>query len=201
MSLLTYMPCLCLQDSIEAQIQRMLADHRPCHYATTDSDGQDVWVPRHTPCWFESSSGKLIVDLTSGAKCEIYTPLVTSALRHSKSRCLTCNQTVPDCLVRVSGEHIIIAVPRQLITAVTSCRAAGTAQRARQAAAGQPGQRSGHGGARSGAACPAGLPAAPELAALPCAGAGPEQRPQNRRATPFLQGPCLCFTGCVPSKL
>ncbi|CAK0784097.1 hypothetical protein CVIRNUC_007300, partial [Coccomyxa viridis] len=56
------------QDSIEAQIQRMLADHRPCHYATTDSSGEVVWVPKHTPCWFESSSGKLVVDLTSGAK-------------------------------------------------------------------------------------------------------------------------------------
>ena len=138
-SRLTYMPRSCLQDSIEAQIQRMLADHRPCHYATTDSSGQDVWVPKHTPCWFESSSGKLVVDLTSAAKCETYTPVVTSALRHSKSCCLTCNQTAPECLVRLSGVHIIIAVLRQLIRAVTCCRAAGAAQRARQAAAGKPG--------------------------------------------------------------
>ena len=193
------MLCLCLQDSIEAQIQRMLADHRPCHYATTDSTGQEVWVPKHTPCWFESSSGKLIVDLTSGAKCEAPTLLVTSALRHLKSCCLTCNQTIAGC--PVSAEHIIIAMPRQLISAVTCCRAASAAQRACQAAASQPGQRSGHGGGRPGTACPAGLPAAPELAALPCAGAGSEQRPHNRRGTPSLQDLCACFIDCVPSNL
>lgn len=87
---------------------------------------------------------------------------------------------------------MIVAMPRQLISGLTLCRAASAAQRARQAAAGQPGQRSGHGGGRPCTACPAGLPAAPELAALPCAGAGPEQRPQNRHATSFLAGPvCL----------
>ena len=84
------MPCLCLQDSIEAQIQRMLADHRPCHYAMTDGSGQVAWVPKHTPCWFESSSGQLIVDFTGDAKCETYAPLVTSALESSQSRYLTC---------------------------------------------------------------------------------------------------------------
>lgn len=48
----------------------MLADRRPCHYAIDNGAGQIIWVPKHTPCWFEGRSGKLIVDMANGAICE-----------------------------------------------------------------------------------------------------------------------------------
>ena len=59
-----------MQDSLEKQLNAMLADHRPCHYAVFNGTGQVVWVPKHTPCWFEGQSGKLIIDMANGSRCE-----------------------------------------------------------------------------------------------------------------------------------
>lgn len=59
----------------------MLADHRPCHYAINNGTGQVIWVPKYTPCWFEGHSGKLVIDLANGPRCESLPPqLVTMPL-------------------------------------------------------------------------------------------------------------------------
>ena len=61
-----------LQDSLESHLKEMLADRRPCHYAIHNGGGQVIWVPKHTHCWFEASSGKLIIDTADGSRCEAH---------------------------------------------------------------------------------------------------------------------------------
>ena len=60
-----------LQDSLEGQYNEMLASHRPCHYAVNNGTGQVIWRPKYTPCWFEGHSGKLVIDMANGPRCEI----------------------------------------------------------------------------------------------------------------------------------
>lgn len=57
-----------LQECSEGDLDAMLAARRPCHYAI--ANGHHVlWVPKHVPCSFEPSTGRLVVEVGHNCRC------------------------------------------------------------------------------------------------------------------------------------
>lgn len=58
-----------VQWDLEQQYGAFLSEHRPCHYAIANGH-QVLWVPKHTPCWFEPQTGRLVIDMGTQSRCE-----------------------------------------------------------------------------------------------------------------------------------
>ncbi|BDA45182.1 hypothetical protein COCOBI_06-6650 [Coccomyxa sp. Obi] len=56
-----------LQESSESDLDAMLATQRPCHYAIANGT-HVLWVPKHVPCSFEPSTGRLVVEVGHNAR-------------------------------------------------------------------------------------------------------------------------------------
>ncbi|CAL8469049.1 g8590 [Coccomyxa elongata] len=56
-----------LQESLEGELDAMLATQRPCHYAIANGT-HVLWVPKHVPCSFEPSTGRLVVEVGHNAR-------------------------------------------------------------------------------------------------------------------------------------
>lgn len=78
-----------VQECSEGDLDAMLAEQRPCHYAI--ANGHHVlWVPKHVPCSFEPSSGRLVVEVGHNSRCAhpvlVFPILRTSTIKRLRSR-------------------------------------------------------------------------------------------------------------------
>ena len=57
------------QESSEGELDGTLTTQRPCHYAIANGT-HVLWVPKHVPCSFEPSTGRLVVEVGHNARCK-----------------------------------------------------------------------------------------------------------------------------------
>lgn len=141
-----------VQECTEGELDAMLAEQRPCHYAI--ANGHHVlWVPKHVPCFFEQSTGRLVVEVGHNARCgpphhfSLHLHVQPATPAHSSPMFLL--QCVPACSHEIrqpigGPDNVFVKWFGALSLAVLQrCRAGAAAQSAQSAAGGAGGGRGG----------------------------------------------------------